>query len=229
MSPESSQISDQQPEKRAGLLTGWLAFSRGEISLETLASIATILGTLVSVFELIESRLWLALCSVLFVCVAALAGYHARKARTALDSASITIEGHSIDSLNIANLRRRVNRTFIIQESSHTARIEGEDLEITWKYSGFCRASRESGMMFSIDSDNNTSFDDLNCVAYDLGNDPGMKHKISPLLVGTEGISKKISVPFLKPVEANQQLFHLLWRGHDGIPESCDSHESRQF
>jgi hypothetical protein len=61
-------------------------------------------------------------------------------------------------------------------------------------------------MEFSIDSDNSTSFDEPNCVAYDLGNDPHMTHEIRPVLVGTEGISKKISVPFLEPLNVNQSF-----------------------
>jgi hypothetical protein len=121
------------------------------------------------------------------------------------------IEGHSIDSLNIAKLRRRLNRTFFIQEAEHIARIEGEDLEITWKYSGYCRADTASSMEFSIDSDAGLSFDQFNCRAFDLGHDPEMKHPVQPLLVGPEGASKKISVPLLKPV-MRQEPFGVLLR-----------------
>jgi hypothetical protein len=110
----------------------------------------------------------------------------------------------------MANLRRRVNRTFVIQESRHTARIEGGDLKITWAYSGYCRAHRQAAMEFSIDADRTTPFQKLDCVAYDLGHDPDMAHPIRPLLVGTEGISKKISVPFLEPLKADQPFSVLL-------------------
>jgi len=120
------------------------------------------------------------------------------------------IEGRSIDSLNVANLKRRVNRTFVIQEANHTVQIEGENMKITWRYSGYCRAARASSMEFSVDSDSATTFAELNCVAYDLGNDPDKKREIRPLLIGTEGISKKISVPFLEPVEAHQAFGVLL-------------------
>ena len=120
------------------------------------------------------------------------------------------IEGQGIDSLNIANLKRRVNRTFVVQEAQHTARIEGKNLEITWKYSGYCKAARASTMEFSIDSEARTSFADLDCSAYDLGHDPEMLRKIRPLLVGNDGISKKISVPLLKPVKAKESFGVLL-------------------
>jgi hypothetical protein len=84
----------------------------------------------------------------------------------------------------MANLRRRLDRDFVAQEADHTARIEGENLNISWKYSGYCRAGHASAFDFSVDSGIGTSFEDLNCVAYDLGHDPDMVHEIRPLLVG---------------------------------------------
>jgi len=157
-----------------------------------------------------QSRAWLVLTSLVFVGFSIAAGIYARKQRLALDAASIVIEGHSIDSLNIANLKRRVNRTLVIQEALHTARIEAEDLEIAWKYSGYCRAERDTSIEFSIDSDDSTAFDNLNCVAFDLARDPGMAQPIRPLLVGSEGISRKLSVPFLEPLKANDSFAVLL-------------------
>jgi hypothetical protein len=181
-----------------------------KFSLESSASAATILGTVVSVFALVQSRAWLVLTSLLFVCLSIAALMYARRDRQALDAASIAIEGHSIDSLNVANLRRRVNQTLVIQEADHTARIEGEDLTITWKYSGYCRVDRETAMEFSVDSGARTSFATMDCIAYDLGRDPGMTHKIKPLLIGTDGITKKLSVPFLEPLKAEQSFGLLL-------------------
>jgi len=179
-------------------------------SLETLAALATILGTAISVLALLQSRAWLVLTSLFFVGLAIAAGIYARRERLARDAASTVIEGYSIDSLNMANLRRRFDRDFVVQEAAHTARIEGEDLKITWKYSGYCRTARASAFDFSIDSGAGTSFDDLNCVAYDLGHDPDMVREIRPLLVGPEGISKKISVPLLEPLKAHQSFGVLL-------------------
>ena len=173
-------------------------------SLESLAALATIFGTGVSVLALFQSRSWLLLVSLLVVGLSILAVLYARKQRLALDSASTVIEGHSIDCLNIANLRRRVNRTLVVQEAHHTARIEGENLEVTWRYSGYCKARSESAIEFSVSSESNTAFGKLDCAAYDLKNDPRMSHRIEPLLVGPEGLSKRISVPFLKPLSANQ-------------------------
>ena len=105
------------------------------LSLESLAALATIIGTVISILALLQSRAWLLLISLLIVGLSVLAVLYARKQRLALDATSTVIEGHSIDALNIGNLRRRVNRTLVVLEAQHTARIEGEDLEITWRYS----------------------------------------------------------------------------------------------
>lgn len=179
------------------------------LSLESLAALATIVGTIVSVLALLKSRAWVLLLSLIVVCLSVLAVLYARKQRLALDGASTVIEGHSIDCLNIANLKRRVNRTLVLQEAHQTARIDGEDLEITWRYSGYCKARSESAIEFSISSESNSAFGKLNCVAFDLAGDPDMKHGIQPLLVGPEGLSKRISVPFLRPLSANQP-FHVM-------------------
>lgn len=181
-----------------------------QFTLESLASLATIAGLVISVLALLQSRAWLVLTSLLVVCLSIAAVLYARRERLAMAAASTVIEGHSIDSLNMANLRRRVNRTFVIQEALQRACIEGKNLEITWKYSGYCRTLQESAMEFSIDSEARISFEELDCIAYDLGHDPEMAREIRPLLIGTDGISKKILVPFLEPVKAKQSFGVLL-------------------
>jgi hypothetical protein len=75
---------------------------------------------------------------------------------------------------------------------------------MTWRYAGYCRADRETAIEFSVDSETNIPFDSLECLAYDLQNDPHSTHKIRPFLVGPDGMSKKIAVPFLAPVLADQ-------------------------
>ncbi len=177
---------------------------------EPLASWAKILGTLPSLIGLVESRGWLAGLSFLFIAVSIFAGLYARKERRILNSAAIKIEGRSIDSLNIANLRRRVNRSLVIQEAHQVAEIDGEKLRIKWVYSGYCRAGQETNMEFSIDSEKYIPFDALECCAYDLKHDPRKMHKIKPLLAGADGISKKVAVPFLEPLMANQPFSVLL-------------------
>jgi hypothetical protein len=176
------------------------------LSLESLAAVATIIGTGIGILALIQSRAWLVITSALLVAVCLGAVLYARRERLSLKSASVTIEGHSIDALNVANLRRRVNRTLIIQEAHHTARIEGGDMQIDWTYAGYCRAKRESAMEFSIESERTTPFERMGCVGYDLERDPKMSHAIKPLLVGATGVTKKLAIPFLEPLRRNQSF-----------------------
>ena len=180
---------------------------------ETFTFWATVLGTALAVFDLIHSRAWLTGISLTFLGAAIFSSLYAWRERRTVKSATVKIEGRSIDSLNIANLRRRINQSLVIQEGEQLARIEGEDLTMTWRYTGYCRAEQETAMEFSVDSDNNVPFDELRCVAYDLRRDPGMQHKIRPLLVGPDGISKKIAVPFLAPLKV-QEPFGVLLKCH---------------
>src|SRR5260221_5612551 len=171
---------------------------------------AIILGTVLSVVGLIQSRAWLTGISVLLFGASIVTGVYARRQRLIVKSAAVEVEGRSIDSLNIANLRRRMNRSLVIQEVDHVAIIEGADLKITWKYDGYCRADQETALDFSVDADNNIPYSGLECFAHDLLRDPGRNHKIRPVLIGTDGISKKIAVPFLEPLSAQQPFSVLL-------------------
>ena len=173
---------------------------------ETLAAWAAILGTILTFVGLIQSRAWLTALSTVFVLVAILAGAYAKGKQKVIDSASIKIDGLSIDSLNLANLRRRVNRSLTIQDVRHVARISGCDLNMTWRYAGFCRAQRETAIEFSVDADNNIPFDRLDCYAYDLKRDPHMSHRIKPVLIGPDGHTKKLAIPLLAPLTAQESF-----------------------
>ena len=180
------------------------------LSLETLAALATIVGTGVSILALIESRAWITLTSVLVVILALAAVLYARRQRLERQAASNVIEGHSIDSLNASNLRRRLDRNFLVQVAEHTVRIEGPDMRVSWKYTGYSRVEEASSFEFSIDAGPGTSFEDLDCTAFDIGHDPEMSRIIRPMLIGPEGISKKVAVPFLEPLSRNQPFGVLL-------------------
>lgn len=177
---------------------------------DSLAAWATILGGALSLLGLVQSRAWLTGISLVFVFVSISAGVYARRERLRVSAASLKIEGRSIDALNMANVRRRVNRSLVIQEAHQEARISGEDLRLIWRYAGYCAAKQESAIEFSIDSETNIPFETLNCFAYDLGRDPGRKHKIRPMLLGADGLSKKIAVPFLAPLGAEEAFCVLL-------------------
>jgi hypothetical protein len=165
-----------------------------------LASIAALLGPIATILGIIQSRGWLTGFGALSVCVVIIAVAYARTQRRRLAVASIEIEGISIDTANAANLRRRVNRTLTIQTAVQTVTIDGPDLDMIWRYTGYCRADRETALEFSVDSSSSIPFSQLDCYAYDLKHDPDKKCKIQPILIGPDGISKKIAVPFLNPL-----------------------------
>jgi len=99
---------------------------------------------------------------------------YGRKQRRLLRLAALRVDGRSIDSLNAANLRRRLNRSLVIQEAQNVATVHGEDLTLSWQCTGYCRTEQESLIEFSIDTDNNIPFGELECFAYDLHNDPAL-------------------------------------------------------
>jgi len=170
----------------------------------------TVLGTLVGFFGVFRSRAWLAMIGALVVVWSlAVLGY-AQRQRDVVKSAVLKISGRSIDSLNVAGLRRRPNRSLVVQRVENTAVIDGEDLTIVWKCTGYCRADREAAMEFSIDADANIPFATLDCVAFDLRNDPRKRYAIRPILVGPDGMSKKIQVPFLAPLASKEPFSVLL-------------------
>jgi hypothetical protein len=156
----------------------------------------------------------LASCAVILgVCVAsvsAAAVIYARRKERLLQSARLNIEGLNLDCLSIANLRRRLNRSLVVDRAFHVAIINGCDLDVAWQYDGFCRSQCETRIEFSIDSENNVPFEDLDCFAFDLHNDPERLQPIRPTLIGSDGVSKKISVSFLQPLTLQQPFSTLL-------------------
>jgi hypothetical protein len=177
---------------------------------DTVTVLASALRTFFRLLEAIPTVAWLtALVGLIMIgSIGAIA--HARRERQRVESAVLKIAGRNIESLSAANLRRRVNQSLRMQVVLNTAVIHGEDLTITWKCLGYCRGGRETSIEFSVDSDNNIPFHELRCSAYDLQHDPKRRHPVRPILVGPDGISKKVAVPFLAPVGAGQ-LFNVLF------------------
>jgi hypothetical protein len=100
---------------------------RMDFSNQSLASWATILGMVISVLGLVQSRGWLTAIGVFFIGTSIVAVAYARRERLVVSSANVQVEGRSIDSLNIANLRRRVNRSLVIQDAHHLLRARAYD------------------------------------------------------------------------------------------------------
>src|SRR5580698_631768 len=112
----------------------------------------TVLGTLVEFFGIFQARAWLAVIGAVVVVGSLALLAYARRQRSLVKSAVLKISGRSIDSLNVAGLRRSPNRSLVMQRVENTAVIDGEDLTIIWRCEGYCRADREAAMEFSIDA-----------------------------------------------------------------------------
>jgi hypothetical protein len=170
----------------------------------------SVIGTIVGIYGLVQSETWVAflglVAAVGFLAVAA----YARRERQRLRLASVTVEGRTVDCLNLASLQRRLNRSLGIERAEHVAVVSGDDLTVTWHYSGHCRAARESAIEFSIDADCSVPFENLECTGHDLVHDPRKRHDIRPILLGTDGISKKVAVPFLTPLAFGDRFDLLL-------------------
>ncbi len=171
---------------------------------------STVLGTVLAFFGVLQSLNWLVTVGGLVLAASIVTFIYARHERSVLQSAIVKIDGRSIDSLNLATLRRRPNRSLVLQRAENTATIDRENLAITWQCDGYCRSNEESVIRFSVDADNNIPYEELRCYAYDLHNDPERRHRIRPLLVGPDGISKKVAVPFLSRLKAQQPFSVLL-------------------
>jgi hypothetical protein len=176
---------------------------------EHLASWAIVLGSALALLGVLQSEPWVTLLGIGCSSASATAALLWKRNQLTAHSAGVSIEGLNLDSLHVANLRRRLNTSLTVERAFHVAIIDGTDLTVAWQYDGFCRSQCENSIEFSIDSENNVAFDDLDCFAFDLQNDPVRLHQIRPTLVGSDGVSKKISVSFLQPL-AFQQRFSVL-------------------
>ena len=177
---------------------------------DSIAFWATVLGTLLGLFGAIQSLAWLVVIGVVVIVSSVGVLIYARKQTIRVKSATLTVGTRSIDSLNMANLRRHMNESLVVQQAENAAVIDGENLALTWKCTGYCRAASESAIEFSIDADTHVPFEELACFGYDLRRDPRRQHPIRPILLRPDGISKKVAVPFLAPLSAQEPFCVLL-------------------
>jgi hypothetical protein len=177
---------------------------------DNLASLVSVFGCALALLGVFQSAPWVTLLGIVCSGAAAAAPLFWRRNQLTAHSAGVSIEGLNLDSLHVANLRRRLNTSLTVERAFHIAIIDGTDLNVAWQYDGVCRSEREAGIEFSIDSENNVAFKDLNCFAFDLQNDPVRLQQIRPTLVGSDGVSKKISVSFLRPLAFHDRFSVLL-------------------
>lgn len=178
--------------------------------LDELAAWASLLGTITTLLGLLQTATSLTIVGLCLIVLSTLAVWEARRSRRLLQAASLSVEGLHVDSLNLANLRRRLSRSLVVQRAYHRATIHRQDLAICWQYEGYCRTETASTIEFSIDAESHTPFRDLECAAFDLQHDPERRHPIRPILLGQDGLSKKVAVPFLVPLRREEPFRVLL-------------------
>jgi len=177
---------------------------------DSLSFWSSMLGTAIAIVGLFRSSIVIAAAGLFLAALSAAALLYAGSERNRLTRATIAIQGRSIDALNVASLNRRLNRSLIVQEAEQVVTVSGEDMTFTWRYSGYCRAYRETAIEFSVDAESQIPFERLECFAYDLRRDPKRMHRIRPILRGPDGLSKKISAPLLQPLSAREAFSVLL-------------------
>lgn len=198
-----SQSFNRRPSEQSlrGLLPPFV-----ESLQQTIALWLSMVASFVKVADTIRTESIVTTLTAFAFSFAALIGVCVQRGRVFAPALAMFIGDRSLDSLNAANLRRRVTDDVFIQDAHHTAVINDDSLSFVWNYTGYAVGKQVSTIVLSIDSDSNVPFDALDCVAYDLRSDPGLSHQITPILIGQDGLSKKIAVPFINPISAGERF-----------------------
>lgn len=167
----------------------------------------SIIGLLLSIYGVINKHITLTSFGLFFFVISVALALKLFELNKIIKKSNISIADMKIDALNLANLSKVRNKTLKVQEASHWFKIIGTNLSMTFKYSGYCKStSGESGFVFNVDSDVNISFAKLTCFGYDLENDPKRSHMIKPFLIGSDGLSKRVKLPFAKMIRKGEQF-----------------------
>ncbi len=177
---------------------------------ENLTPLITLLGTGIALLGVLQSAPALMLPGIALSAAAASAALLSERRVKDAQPMPPSIERLNLDSLHVANVRRRLNTSLKLDRAFQVAIIEGPDLHLAWQYEGYCQSKTETGIEFSIDSENNIPFAQLDCFAFDLRYDPVRLKQIRPSLVGSDGVSKKVRVPFLIPLAKDDRFSVLL-------------------
>ena len=127
----------------------------------------------------------------------------------------IEIEHVLIESLFLADMKRTQMKSICIHKAIHEIVVDKRNLSVTFKYEGCCISEKGEGdFFFNIGGDSACQFKDLNCVGYDLKEDPEQKYPIVPMLVSEDGLCKKVKLPLKKRLNQYDDcsvLFHYEW------------------
>lgn len=173
---------------------------------QTIALWVSILESAVRLSQTIHADSLKTILSACALSFATLLAVQVQRSQFITNVNGISLGNRSLDSLNAANLNRRVTGNLFIHDAHHTVVIKGEDASLIWNYTGYATEAQVSTIEFSIDSDSNVPFEMLDCFAHDLRSDPGLRHRIRPFLIGQDGASKKIAVPFLNSISAGERF-----------------------
>ncbi len=87
---------------------------------DSIAFWSTVLGTLLGLFGAVRSLAWLVVIGVVVVVGSVGALVYARKQTLRVKSATLKVGWRSIDSLNMASLRRHMNESLVVQRSGES-------------------------------------------------------------------------------------------------------------
>jgi len=167
---------------------------------KTLESILAALGILTTIYGLYKSEQYPVIIGIVVLTIIIIFGertFELFKYKQKLKEAKISIEGRSITALNLANIERLNDKNFKVKNVKHTAVIENKNASFSFEYSGICiKKPEENGFLFSVEAENNVSFNNLDCYGYDLLADPQKMKKLRPIIKNNDGISKKVLLPF---------------------------------
>lgn len=114
----------------------------------------------------------------------------------------ITIENKKIDILPLIDPIKKEDHTLIPKHIIHKHIVANEEVTFLYYYEGICISKNgEDNIVFNIGAEEYIPFNELKCFAYDLKNDIHKEMKISPILIGDDGLSKKIKINFLHKLE----------------------------
>lgn len=121
---------------------------------------------------------------------------------------SLDIDGETDELLTLAEVNRTRTNNVDIQKAEHIFIVEKRTLYVTFRYSGKCISkSGADGMTYVICGDNRVPLSELQCRGYDLKKDPEKRYPIIPILRSSDGLCKKIKIPFQTRLQYKEEYF----------------------
>jgi len=124
-----------------------------------------------------------------------------------------------IDNINMVTVDHEFNnykdlirqsKRFEVQSVSYIYEFIGSDFKSIRTYKGKCSSRHKAteGFPLVVAGDNNSTFAEIDCYAYDLIEDATRSRKLYPELMSNEGLYKFACYRFRRPLRHNQE-FHI--------------------